>query len=180
VYALEELFKGLSNTLHKDGLIHKDEFALALFKTQNQSSLFAEKVFELFDTKKNDVIEFGEFVRALDVFHPKAPLDEKAQFAFRIYDLDNTGWIEPGEIKRFLGALLKDNPAIDLDDAQIQAVIEQTFKEADLAGDGHISPEEWQTLVKNNPHLINYMTLPVLKELTKKYPSFAFNEKRVY
>lgn len=178
VYALEELFKDLSNSIHRDGVIHKDEFAYALFKAQNHSNIFAEKVFELFDTKKNDVIGFDEFVAALSVFHPKAPVQEKAAFAFRIYDLDNTGHIERGEIQRFLVALLKDNPAIDLDDAHLNALIDNTFKEADLAGDGHISPEEWQILVQKHPNVISYMTLPVLKELTKKYPSFVFNENR--
>lgn len=54
----------------------------------------------------------------------------------------------------------------------------QTFKEADLAGDGHISPEEWQVLVNKHPTMLSYMTLSVLKELTKKYPSFVFNENR--
>lgn len=53
----------------------------------------------------------------------------------------------------------------------------QTFKEADLAGDGHISPEEWQILVNKNPTLINYMTLPMLKDLTKTYPSFCFAKR---
>lgn len=54
----------------------------------------------------------------------------------------------------------------------------QTFQEADLAGDGHISPEEWQVLVNKHPTMLSYMTLSVLKELTKKYPSFVFNENR--
>ena len=39
------------------------------------------QVFEIFDEKKNNVIEFGEFVHALSVFHPKAPLAEKAECA---------------------------------------------------------------------------------------------------
>ncbi len=47
--------------------------------------------------------------------------------AFRIYDLDNTGHIERGEIQRFLVALLKDNPAIDLDDAHLNVLIDQVF-----------------------------------------------------
>ena len=117
----------------KDGLIHKEEFCLALFR-ERRDNLFATRasapapaaapargtrsasaapvrrrrpplrrackrrgaaqVFEVFDEKKNNVIEFGEFVRALSVFHPKAPLQEKAALAFRIYDLGNTGTID--------------------------------------------------------------------------------------
>ena len=78
VEALRELYGKLSNELHKDNLIHKDEFMWALFKA-NKDNLFAERVFELFDIKQNSVIEFGEFVRSLSVFHPKAPLPEKAK-----------------------------------------------------------------------------------------------------
>jgi hypothetical protein len=47
--------------------------------------------------------------------------------AFRIYDLDNTGHIERGEVQRFLVALLKDNPAIDLDDAHLNVLIDQVL-----------------------------------------------------
>ncbi|KAK9815125.1 hypothetical protein WJX73_008177 [Symbiochloris irregularis] len=174
VAALRELFDTLSNSLHHDGLIHQDEFALALFKTQGRSNIFINKVFQVFDIKKNDVIDFEEFVRSLSVFHPRAPLQEKAQLAFRIYDLDNTGWIEPGEIKRFLSALLSDNPAIKLSEEDIDQLVDQTLEEADLAGDGHISLEEWQALVERSPDIIAYMTLPVLKQVTAKYPSFLF------
>ena len=37
------------------------------------------QLFVLFDLKKNNVVDFSEFVRALSVFHPKAPLEEKAE-----------------------------------------------------------------------------------------------------
>ena len=48
----------------------------------------------------------------------------------------------------------------------------QTFEEADILRDGKINPEEWQAFVQKNPSIINYMTLPVLRQLTDKYPSF--------
>ena len=76
--ALRELYDKLSNELHHDGFIHKDELAWALFKA-HRDNLFVDRVFELFDIKRNNVIEFGEFVRSLSVFHPNAPLEEKSK-----------------------------------------------------------------------------------------------------
>jgi serine/threonine-protein phosphatase 2B regulatory subunit len=81
VAALRELYDKLSNELHRDGLIHKDELAWALFKA-HRNNLFVDRVFELFDIKRNNVIEFGEFVRSLSVFHPSAPLEDKARCKF--------------------------------------------------------------------------------------------------
>lgn len=78
VEALRELYTKISNELHHDGLIHKDELAWALFKA-HRDNLFVDRVFELFDMKRNNVIDFGEFVRSLSVFHPNAPLEEKAK-----------------------------------------------------------------------------------------------------
>lgn len=59
-------------------------------------------------------------------------------------------------------------------------MLTQTFEEADLAGDGIISLEEWRTLVCHSPDVIGYMTLPVLKDVTVMYPSFIFNPRRRY
>lgn len=45
--------------------------------------------------------------------------------AFRIYDLDKTGDIQPGEVVRLLAALLQNNPDIALDDTTIQQIVSQ-------------------------------------------------------
>ena len=82
IEALSELYEKLSNELHHDGLMHKDELSWALFKA-HKDNLFVDRVFELFDIKGNNVIEFGEFVRSLSVFHPSASLEEKAKCQFK-------------------------------------------------------------------------------------------------
>lgn len=56
----------------------------------------------------------------------------------------------------------------------------QTFEDADIAGDGHISMEEWLSLVRDNPSIISYMTLAPLKEITLLYSSFVWNKDRPY
>ena len=44
VEALHELFKRVSNSLFVDGLIHREEFCLALFKNAKAENLFANRV----------------------------------------------------------------------------------------------------------------------------------------
>ncbi|KAL3529046.1 hypothetical protein ACH5RR_008368 [Cinchona calisaya] len=73
VEALCEWFKKLSSSIIDDGLIHK--------------------VFDLFDEQRNGVIEFKEFSHAMNVLHPYAPMEDKIDFAFRLYDLRQTGFI---------------------------------------------------------------------------------------
>lgn len=65
---------------------------------------------------------------------------------------------------------MADNPDIHLDEAALDRIVEDTVKEIDLVGDGRINPEEWQSMILRNPSIISYMTLPVLREITTKFP----------
>ncbi|VAH19282.1 unnamed protein product [Triticum turgidum subsp. durum] len=174
VEALYELFKKISYSIFKDGLIHKEEFQLALFRNSNRKNLFADRIFDLFDLKRNGVIEFEEFVRTSVCICFSYLTSEVflLAVAFRLYDLRGTGSIEREELKEMVLAILNESDLLLSDDA-VEQIVDQTFKQADLNSDGRIDPDEWKEFASKNPALLKNMTLPYLKDITMSFPSFV-------
>ncbi|KAI4381873.1 hypothetical protein MLD38_007899 [Melastoma candidum] len=174
VEALLDLYKKLSGSVIDDGLLQKEELKLALFRTQAVDSLFLDRVFDIFDEKQNGVIEFEEFVHALAVFHPLAPVDEKINFAFRLYDPKQTGFIERDEVRKMVIATLLES-SIHLSNEALESILENTFAGADVDKDGRISKEEWIAFVLKHPSLLKIFTVDHLRNITAAFPSFIFN-----
>ncbi|KAI3812813.1 hypothetical protein L1987_17525 [Smallanthus sonchifolius] len=174
IEALYDLFERLSHAIIEDDRIHKEEFRLALFSNSSMQNLFADRLFDTFDIKKNGVIEFDDFVRSLSIFHPDAPESDKIEFMFRLYDLRHTGFIERIELKKMVLALVSEMN-VDLSDDAVELILDKTILDADLNGDGKIDLEEWKTYISKNPSILKNMTLPLLREITQAFPNFVLN-----
>ncbi|CAD6231001.1 unnamed protein product [Miscanthus lutarioriparius] len=168
VEALYELFRKISNSIIKDNLIHKEEFHLALFRSKKKQNLFVDRsvIYKASSLQHrvddDDDLCFSSRINSMCVFHPDAPEEQKVAFAFKLYDLRQTGFIERHELKEMVLALL-DESDLDIASDAVEMIVDRTFDQADTKGYGKIDQEEWTAYAKDNPYVLRNMTLPYLK-----------------
>eukprot|EP01091_Cochliopodium_minus_P008464 TRINITY_DN1923_c0_g1_i1.p1 TRINITY_DN1923_c0_g1~~TRINITY_DN1923_c0_g1_i1.p1 ORF type:complete len:207 (-),score=69.83 TRINITY_DN1923_c0_g1_i1:374-919(-) len=119
------------------------------------SNPLLERVIAIFDTNKDDEIEFKEFISALSTFSVKGNIEAKLKFAFQIYDMDGDGFISNGELFQVLQMMVGDN----LTEVQLQQIVDKTILEADQDKDGKINFEEFKKLISNTEEFDEKMTV---------------------
>jgi len=143
VQRLAKNFKRLD--ANNDGFLQKDEFLQIEALQQNP---LVTRVLEIFDDDGNDAIDFSEFVHALEIFssNDQENKDAKIHFAFRIYDLNNDGYISNGDLFRILKIMVGDN----LNDTQLQQLVDRTILQADKDKDGKLSKAEFVNFISGS------------------------------
>lgn len=77
------------------------------------------------------------------VFCERAPKEQKAYYAFRIYDYDNDGFIGIPDVKKAVRASTRDN----LEDGQREKIAENVMAEANMDDNASISFSEFENVV---------------------------------
>ena len=80
-----------------------------------------------------------EFIRGCSLFSVNCDKESKLKFAFKVYDIDQDGFISNGELFQVLKTMVGNN----LTDKQLQQIVDKTILYADKDGDGKISYEEF-------------------------------------
>ena len=119
-----------------------------------------DRLFTMFDKTGDNQVNFKEFSVGI------APLisgdvTEKLQFSFSLYDMDNTGQLRPSEMIFVLTSM--NNVASYFGDPvmtheQIEQLVDDIFREADVSGSGTLSYTEYLAAVSDHPLLVQFIT----------------------
>jgi len=137
---LGKRFKKLD--LDNSGSLSVDEF---MSLPELQQNPLVQRVIDIFDEDGNGEVDFKEFIQGVSQFSVKGDKESKLRFAFRIYDMDNDGYISNGELFQVLKMMVGNN----LKDTQLQQIVDKTILFADKDEDGKISFPEFCQVVGN-------------------------------
>merc|ERR1711862_896694 len=112
---------------------------------QIKQNPLAHRIVDVLDQDESGDIDFKEFVQGMSQFSSQGDKETKLRFAFRIYDMDNDGFISNGELFQVLKMMVGSN----LKDTQLQQIVDKTILFADKDGDGKINFEEFCEVVGN-------------------------------
>jgi len=104
------------------------------------------RITAVFGIKGDDHVNFKQFITVLSAVAPSAPKEEKVKCAFKVYDVNEDGFITQDELFSVLKLMVGKN----LSDEQLQNIARTTLQRADKDKDGKISPEEFGRIFENN------------------------------
>ena len=133
----------------EDQLIDRDEFRNGLQISNEQIS---DRLFDIFDKDSNGTIDSSEFMNTLESI-VNGNKNEKIRFAFKIHDLDNSGFIDRKELKILIKQSFIENN-LSFDNFQLELLVEEFFIRADKDKSNTIDFNEFLEVAHDYPDFI--------------------------
>jgi len=104
-----------------------------------------------------DKMTFEDFVDMASVFSERAPIQIKADWAFRIFDFNNDNVIDKEDVEEAVKMLCGGEEVMDEDD--ISAIVSHVIREADVRRIGAIGPQEFRNMMTKSSDFSTNFTL---------------------
>lgn len=131
-----------------------------LFFPRGDPSKFTSLIFRVFDENKDGAIEFEEFIRALSVTS-RGNVEEKLDWAFRLYDVDSDGFITRDEMYNIVDAIYQmlGNQAKDNAEESPRERVDKIFEQLDKNHDNQLTLDEFKEGSKQDPKIVQALSL---------------------
>lgn len=145
--------------------LDKEKFISVL---QFRNNPFASRIVDIFSERGDEKLTFDEFVDIFSVFSARATKEEKIKVAFRLYDFDDNGFIDPVDLEMVMNTLLKladDEDSERLSQEEKICIIQKVITE----GDPSITEEDQQ---KHGWQNVGQISFHEFERIMQRVPDF--------
>lgn len=140
-----QITEGIDRTIFRE-LLHNT------FKVITEDTL-VERIFCCWDRENEGIIRLEPWIMGLDLYL-RGSLREKIEFCFKVYDLNNDGFITKDEIFQLFKNCLIKQPGEEDPDEAVKDLSELALKKLDVDRDGKISFQDYKLGVTEEPLLL--------------------------
>jgi Ca2+-binding EF-hand superfamily protein len=135
---------------------------------QLKNNPFTPRLVDIFSERGDEHLTFDEFVDLFSVFSSRAPKDEKIKVAFRMYDFDDNGFIDPVDLEMVIETMLKmadDDDKERLSEEERICIIQKVITE----GDPSVTEEDQQ---KHGWQNVGQISCHEFERIMQRVPDF--------
>ncbi|XP_034032718.1 calcium and integrin-binding protein 1-like isoform X2 [Thalassophryne amazonica] len=118
-----------------------------------KSNPFRKRICYVFSTSepKDGSLTFEDFLDLLSAFSDSATLEIKSHYAFRIFDFDDDGTLDCGDLEKVVNCLTGDTDETRLTPEEMRQLITNILDESDIDKDGTVNLSEFQHVISRSP-----------------------------
>lgn len=154
---IEDWYKGFMKSC-PNGIVSADDFEEMYSDFfEGDASEFANHVFRTFDSDRSGFIDFKEFMYSLSTTS-RGSLEEKLEWAFKIYDVDGDGYVTKHEMESIIRSVYKmyTDSRMGKKETPEQRTA-RIFEKFDSNKDGKLTMEEFKDGARSDPFLVLMM-----------------------
>ncbi|XP_053174709.1 calcium and integrin-binding protein 1-like [Scomber japonicus] len=151
--------KRFTELLHKDQKDPTDRVSMNTILTlpELKSNPFKERICHVFSTSehKDGGLTFEDFLDLLSAFSDSATLEIKSHYAFRIFDFDDDGTLDYGDLEKLVNCLTGETQDTRLTSEEMRQLITNILEESDIDKDGTVNLSEFQHVISRSPDFVS-------------------------